>query len=259
VRLNTGRALYAHASPISGIGYAVVMHDITHWKELDRVKSDLISTVCHDLRTPLTTIQGYIDLLAKGGPLTEQQQEFIARMQHSVSSVAQLVSDLLDMGSIETGFDFEMESADIRAIVTEAVSELRLGVEEKNQSLRIQMPQEMMPIRGHPRRLRQAISNLVDNAVKYTPPGGEITVEVFDSESYITVNVIDSGPGIPLQDQPYVFDKFFRADSPETRGVSGTGLGLSIVKSVVEKHGGRVWLRSTVGSGSTFTLLLPRR
>ena len=152
-----------------------------------------------------------------------------------------------------------MESADIRAIVTDAVSELRLGIEEKNQSLRVQMPQDMALIRCHPRRLRQAISNLVDNAVKYTPPGGEITLEVFDGESYITINVIDSGAGIPLQDQPYVFDKFFRADSPETRGVSGTGLGLSIVKSVVEKHGGRVWLRSAVGSGSTFTLLLPRR
>lgn len=258
VPLVDGRILNAHVSPIDGVGHAVVMQDITHLKELDRIKSEFVSTVSHDLRTPLTTIQGYIDLLPRVGPVTEQQQEFLARVQGSLSAITALVSDLLDIGRVEAGYDIEMVPIHLGPVITEAVAELRPEAETKKQNLQLRLPVDLSPVRGNARRLRQVISNLAGNAVKYTPPEGNIVVEVAEGENHITISVIDSGIGIPLADQPYVFDKFFRVDTPETRGVPGTGLGLSIVRSVIEKHGGRVWVESVPDEGSTFTVLLPK-
>ena len=258
VPLANGHTLSACVSAINGIGYAVVMHDITYLKELDHVKSELISSISHDLRTPLTTIQGYVDLLPRAGPLTKQQQDYIISMQRSMSAVTQLVSDLVDVSRIEPGFDLEMVTTDLESIITGAVEESRSEAEDKEQSLQVRLPENLTSIDCFPRRVRQAVSNLVSNAVKYTPPRGQITVDVVETEDHITISVTDNGLGIPAADQPYVFDKFFRVDLPETRDIPGSGLGLSIVKSVVEQHGGRVWLESTPGSGSTFTLLLPK-
>jgi len=206
----------------------------------------------------LTTIQGYIDLLPRVGSLNEQQNEFIDRVQKSLSAITELVGDLLDIGRIEAGFDLDMTETELGPLVTEAVVELRPRAQAKQQSLQVHVPTELTPVRGNARRLRQVVSNLVGNAIKYTPKGGRIEVNALEGENHIVVNVTDNGIGIPLDDQPYVFDKFFRANVPETTEVSGTGLGLSIVKSVVEKHGGRVWLESTLGEGSTFTVLLPK-
>ena len=191
--------------------------------------------------------------------MTEQQQEFIDRVQRSLSAITDLVGDLLDIGRIEAGYDLEMVKAELEPIITEAAAELRPEAESKEQELLVHVLGELPPVRGNPRRLRQVISNLVNNAIKYTPVGGHITVQATQSDDHITVSVTDDGFGIPLEDQPYVFDKFFRVDAPETLDVPGTGLGLSIVKSVVEKHGGRVWVESTPGEGSTFTVLLPKR
>ncbi len=258
VPLTDGATLNAHISAIPEVGYAVVMQDITHLKELDRIKSEFVSTVSHDLRTPLTTIQGYIDLLPRVGPLNKQQEQFIDRVQKSLSAITELVGDLLDIGRIEAGFDLDMTETKLEPLITEAAVELRPRAQAKQQVLQIHVPSELTPVRGNARRLRQVISNLVGNAIKYTPKGGHIEVNAQEGENHIIVNVIDDGVGIPLDDQPYVFDKFFRANTPETANVTGTGLGLSIVKSVVEKHGGRVWVESTYGEGSTFTVLLPK-
>jgi two-component system NtrC family sensor kinase len=234
------------------------MHDITHLKEVDRIKSEFVSAVSHDLRTPLTTIQGYIDLLPRGGPLTEQQQEFIIRMQRSLSSVSQLVSDLLEISRIETDSDLEVVTTELEPVIFEAIDELRPEAEAKEHSVEVYLPADLPSVTGNPRRLRQVMSNLVGNAVKYTPPGGRITVNASEGDDHIIIRVADDGLGIPIADQPYVFDKFFRVDLPETRDIPGTGLGLAIVKSVVERHGGRVWVESEPGVGSTFTILLPK-
>jgi signal transduction histidine kinase len=207
----------------------------------------------------LTTIQGYVDLLHRVGPLTEQQQEFISRVQRSLSAITDLVGDLLDIGRIEAGYDLEMVKTELEPIISEAVAELRPESQARGQDLRMHLAQELPTVRGNPRRLRQVISNLVGNSIKYTPAGGHIVVEAVVAEEHITISVSDDGIGIPLEDQPYVFDKFFRVDAPETSDIPGTGLGLSIVKSVIEKHGGRVWVESTPGKGSVFTVLLPKR
>jgi two-component system NtrC family sensor kinase len=259
VPLVDGRTLNAHISTIDGVGYAVVMQDITHLKELDRIKSEFVSTVSHDLRTPLTTIQGYVDLLPQVGSLTEQQQEFIARVQRSLSAVTDLVGDLLDVGRIETGFDLEMVNTNLEPVIVEVLAEMRPEAQVKQLDLRTRVPPDLSTVRGNPGRLRQVVGNLLSNAIKYTPPGGHVTVEALEGEGHVKISVTDDGIGIPLVDQPYVFDKFFRVDTPETAHIPGTGLGLSIVKSVVEKHGGRVWVESMPGEGSTFTVLLPKR
>jgi PAS domain S-box-containing protein len=258
VTLDDGRTLDASISIINGVGRAIVMHDITHLKEVDRIKSEFVSAISHDIRTPLTTVQGYIDLLPRAGSLSEQQKEFIARMQRSLSAVSDLVGDLLDISRIETGSDLEMDTAELDVIIKQAVLELSPQFEAKEHDVQVHVPPTLSPIVGHPRRLRQVITNLLGNAVKYTPPRGKITVEASEGDHHILIAVRDNGLGIPVADQPYVFDKFFRVELPETRDIPGTGLGLAIVKSVVEKHGGRVWVDSEPGQGSTFTLLLPK-
>ncbi len=258
IALPDNRILDAHIGTIRDVGRVVLMHDITDLKELDRVKSEFVSTVSHDLRTPLTTIQGYLDLLPRVGPLNEQQTEFIDRVQSSLSAVTELIGDLLDIGRIEAGLDLDMVKINLEPIVTEVVAELRPETEAKGQNLKLKLPPSLPEILGNPRRLRQVIINLLSNAIKYTPPGGDITLSVVEGEKHFMLNVADTGIGIPLDDQPYVFDKFYRADTPKVNQIEGTGLGLSIVKSVVEKHGGRVWVDSQPDQGSTFTVLLPK-
>ena len=256
--LDDGSTLHASVSTINGVGMAIVMHDITHLKEVDRIKSEFVSAISHDLRTPLTTIQGYVDLLPHAGPMNQRQQEYLVRVQRSLSAVSDLVSDLLDISRIETGADIEMLSTDLKVIIEDVVRELGSELEAKHHELRTRMPEKISPIMGNPRRLRQVVSNLLGDAIKYTPPNGVIELEAAEGDDHIMIAVRDNGLGIPVADQPYVFDKFFRVDLPETRDIPGTGLGLAIVKSVVERHGGRVWVESDPGEGSAFTLLLPK-
>lgn len=232
------------------------MQDITHLKELDRIKSEFVSVVSHDLRSPLTAILGYVELLSRVGPINEAQSEFIRRVQNNVHHIAALINDLLDLGRIEAGFDQEMESYYLSALVRDVVEGVRPTSEEKNQTLELKLAPHLPPNWGNPLRLRQAINNLVGNAIKYTPKGGTVVVETQQEADQIVMRVCDSGVGVPLADQPYIFDKFYRAEAVADSH-RGTGLGLSIVKSVVERHQGRVWVESELGKGSTFSVVLP--
>ncbi len=251
-----GRTYSAQVTPVEEVGFVLMMQDITHLKELDRVKSEFVSTVSHDLRTPLTTVRGYVDLLAKVGPLNEQQQEFVARVQKSITHITDLIGDLLDLGRIEAGYDLEMEPLHLEGIIDGAVEEFRLVAEEKGQTLR--WKRRVLPlVRGNPRRLRQVIENLLSNGIKYTQEGGWVAVEATEEKGYVVVRVTDNGMGIPPSAQPYIFDRFYRVEREETETIEGTGLGLAIVKSVIEKHNGRIWVDSQPGQGSAFTFVLP--
>ncbi|MBI4315604.1 MAG: response regulator [Chloroflexi bacterium] len=255
--LDDGRVLNAHLTPIAGIGRAVVMQDITHLKQLDRIKSDFVTTVSHDLRSPLTAILGYVELLARVGPLNDQQTDFVRRVRYSVNAITSLITDLLDLGRVEAGFDTQKEAVNLSLVVRYAVEGLSNRAEAKKQKLATKLPPTPPPVYGNPIRLRQVASNLLDNAIKYTPEGGAIMVMVQETEDQEILMVQDSGVGIALADQPYIFDKFYRAKGvPEN--VPGTGLGLSIVKSIVENHGGRIWVESKPGEGSLFTVVLPK-
>ncbi len=251
------RVFNAQLTPIPGVGRVVIMQDITHLKQLDRIKSEFVTTVSHDLRSPLTTIMGYLELLKRVGPVTDQQGEFIDRINMSVNAITTLITDLLDLGRIEAGFDSQKEPVNLSLIARYAIEGLHANAENKKLRIVTHLPEKLPQVFGNPIRLRQMIANLVENAIKYTPEGGAIVVVVREADDHEVVAVSDTGIGIPLADQPYVFDKFFRSKNVPDHAV-GTGLGLSIVKSIVENHGGRIWVDSTPGQGAIFTVVLPK-
>jgi two-component system NtrC family sensor kinase len=256
IELKDGRVVNAQRTPIDGVGQAVVMQDITHLKELDRIKSEFVTTVSHDLRSPLTAILGYVDLIGRTGEVSEQQREFIQRVRTSVEHITALISDLLDLGRIEAGLDSARETTPLPVLARYVVETLRGAAEHRQLTLETELPEDLPMVNGDPIRLRQMIANLLENAIKYTPPGGRVRIEALAEADQVILRIVDSGPGIPPAEQPYLFDKFFRASNiPED--VAGTGLGLSIVKSIVDSHDGRIWVESALGKGSRFTVVLP--
>ncbi len=256
VAIEDGRVFSALLSPIPDVGMVITLHDITNLKKLDRIKSDFVSTVSHDLRSPLTAILGYIELIDRVGPVTDLQHDFIRRVQISVHNITSLVDDLLNLGRIEAGFDAHKEAVQLDQLIRYAVENIRKQFENKNQKLVMEIPENLPAVIANPVQVRQVIDNLLDNAVKYTLPGGKITVRIVIAQKQVIIQVADTGIGIPSVDLPYIFDKFYRASNSSAE-VGGTGLGLAIVKSIVDSHGGRIWVESTVGQGTTFTIVLP--
>ncbi len=256
INFEDGRVLSAQYTPIASIGAAIALQDITYLKQIDRLKNEFVHTVSHDLRSPLTAILGYVDLLERVGPVNEQQREFIHRVQISVHNITSLVNDLLELGRIEAGFDSQKELVPLEGIIHYTLETLNGQIVDKHLNVRLDVPTDIPQLRGNPIRLRQMLDNLLGNALKYTPEGGDISVQIESQEEQIILRVSDSGPGIPPADQPHIFEKFYRA-SNVPKGVGGSGLGLAIVKSIVDNHHGRIWVESLLGKGSTFTVVLP--
>jgi two-component system, OmpR family, phosphate regulon sensor histidine kinase PhoR len=256
MELDDGRVFSAQLTPITEVGIAITFHDITYHKKLDRLKNDFVSTISHDLRSPLTAILGYIELLDRAGPINDLQRDFIHRVQASVHSITALVNDLLNLGRIESGFDTRKETVTINSIVDGSLDLFADRLKAKKIQLTRNLPDKNPPLFGNPIQLRQMVDNLMDNALKYTPDGGKVKLEVQVDGNQLILLVADSGCGIPPLDLPYIFDKFYRA-SNTTGDVPGTGLGLSIVKSIVESHQGRIWVDSTQDKGTTVTVVLP--
>jgi two-component system, OmpR family, phosphate regulon sensor histidine kinase PhoR len=256
VTLDDGRVFGVQLTPIQEVGLAITLHDITYLKKLDRIKSDFVSTVSHDLRSPLTAILGYVDLLDRAGPINEQQRAFIEHIQVSVENITSLVDDLLSLGRIEAGFDTRKETVPLIRTVQYCLESFKNRMDEKKQSLSLVMPDQAPVLFGNPVQLRQMLDNLLDNAIKYTPAGGKIEVEVQVQRNQVIVRVVDTGMGIPAVDLPHIFDKFYRASNVSAE-TPGTGLGLAIVRSIVETHQGRIWVESVAGQGTTFTVVLP--
>jgi PAS domain S-box-containing protein len=256
ITFEDGRVLSAQYTLIPKVGAAITMQDITYLKQIDRLKNEFVSTVSHDLRSPLTAILGYIDLLERVGPVNEQQREFVKRVQVSVQNITSLVNDLLELGRIEAGLDTQKELVPLEGILRYTLENASSQIHEKNLDVKMELPSDLKPMRGNPIRLRQLLDNLIGNAIKYTPEGGKIRIEVEMQNDQIILRIEDSGPGIPPADQPHIFEKFYRA-SNVPKGVGGSGLGLAIVKSIVENHHGRIWVESAMGQGSSFTVVLP--
>jgi two-component system phosphate regulon sensor histidine kinase PhoR len=256
ITFDDGRVLSAQSTSIPNIGVAVTMQDITYLKQIDRLKNEFVHTVSHDLRSPLTAILGYIDLLERVGPMNDQQREFIARVHASVQSITSLVNDLLELGRIEAGYDSHKEIVPLEGVLRYALETLNLQISEKKLNLHLELPTDVLLMQGNPIRLRQMLDNLIGNAIKYTPEDGNINIEAEVKGEQVILRISDTGPGIPPADQPHIFEKFYRA-SNVPKGVGGSGLGLAIVKSIVDNHQGRIWVESMVGQGTTFTLVLP--
>lgn len=251
------RVFSGHLSKITNIGYAVTFHDITYLKKLDRIKSDFVSTVSHDLRSPLTAILGYVDLVERAGPVQELQKNFLERIQFSVHNITSLVDDLLNLGRIEAGFDTRKESLDLSVFVYQAVDELNLKFQQSKIKLSLHVPEKTRQIYASPIQIRQLLTNLLTNAIKYSNQGTTVTLNLNENEDQLILQIIDQGFGIPAVDLPYIFDKFYRSGNIIGTEIPGSGLGLAIVKSIVDNQQGRIWVDSTVGKGSTFTIVFP--
>ncbi len=256
-QVENGRIYRATATPIPEIGTAITMQEITQQKELDRIKSEFVSAVSHDLRSPLTAILGYVELLDRIGPLNDQQREFVQRIKNSVHNITALINDLLDLGRIEAGFDLEKERIPLSLVIHYVLDGIDQRIEKKKINLITDVPENLPYVLGNPLRLRQMLLNLIDNAIKYTPEGGEIRLLARAEKEQVVLQVADTGVGIPVAEQSFIFDKFYRA-SNVAASTTGTGLGLAIVKSIVENHQGRIWLDSAPGKGTVFTIMLPQ-
>jgi len=258
---STTRIISAHMAPVlietgESLGVVTALRDITREVEADRAKSEFVSTVSHELRTPLTSIKGYADLLfARAvGPVNEQQERFLAIIKNNADRLTALINDLLDISRIETGrVRLKIELVDLTDVIKEVVESLREQIESKGLQLFVDLCDDPPQILGDRARLIQIVTNLVSNAFKYTDEGW-IRVSFASLDEAVRLDVADSGIGIATKDQGRIFERFYRADTPV---MEGTGLGLAITKQLVELHGGRVWVKSEVGAGSTFTVILP--
>jgi PAS domain S-box-containing protein len=250
------RVLYASVSPVRGVGWVMVMQDITPLKELDRLRTEWVAAVSHDLKNPIAAVQMSIGLMEKGGPLTEFQRELLDTTLRSTQRLRSLVTDVLDLARLEAGPAPRPSPVDPRRLVDEAIGELGPLARDKGQDLITVMPADLPPVCGDVSLLTQALANLVSNAVKYTPKQGQITIRTRPAEDALQFEVTDSGRGIPEDALPHLFERFYRVPGSEG-AAQGTGLGLSIVKTIVEKHGGRVWAESQEGKGSTFAFTVP--
>jgi PAS domain S-box-containing protein len=241
------------------LGYGITLRDVTGEKELDKLKLQLLSTVSHELRTPLASIKGFTTTLLREDVQWDEkaQRDFLQIIDAESDRLTELISDLLDMSRIEAGaLSIEKERIDIHELLQEAVEATRLH--GAKHSFVLHAPAHLPRILADSRRISQVVRNLLQNAVKYSPDGGEITVKVTSSSQHLTIQVSDRGVGIPREYHDRIFERFFQVDSASTRRVGGSGLGLAISKSIVEAHGGRIWFESEPGQGSTFYFTLPR-
>ena len=242
------------------LGSVSVFRDVTAEVEADRAKTEFISTVSHELRTPMTSIKGYADLMLIGaaGAINENQQRFLSVIKSNADRLSVLVNDLLDISRIESGrVKLELKPIPIESLIDSVVASLHTRVEEKKLTLLVTLPEGDLPrVYADRDRVIQILTNLVSNAYQYTPPGGTITVRAHEAGEFVQIDVVDTGIGIALENQPKVFERFYRVDDPNVTEFPGTGLGLAIVKSLVEMHEGRIWLTSEVGAGTTFSFTL---
>jgi two-component system NtrC family sensor kinase len=243
-------------TPIPGVGTAIIFHNITYLKKLDQIKNDFVSTVSHDLRSPLTAILGYVELLERVGPINTTQKEFINRVQTSVHNITNLVDDLLNLGRIEAGFDTRKEFLDLGKLVGFTIEGMHKVLQTQQQTIETNIAEDLPQIFGSPVQLRQIISNLLSNASKYSPSGSTIHVQIKQERNQLLLTIADEGFGIPAIDLPHIFEKFYRAGNISS-DISGTGLGLAIVKTIVDSHHGRIWVDSVIDKGTTFTIVLP--
>lgn len=251
------------------LGYVAVFRDVTRERQAELAKAAFIETVSHELRTPLTSIKGYVELLAAGavGNLTPQQRHFLEIVEGNTERMVSLVSNLIAVSEMERGsIRIEPQPVDMAALITEAVQAVRDEAAAAELDLAANLPQDLASAWGDPIYLRQIVDHLLDNALRYTPSGGRVTIWAAEGRledadtfprSYLVVSVRDTGVGIPVEDHELVFERFYRSENPLSIEAGGAGMGLAIVKSLVEAHGGHVWVDSEPGAGSTFGFTVP--
>ncbi|MFN2157995.1 MAG: ATP-binding protein [Anaerolineae bacterium] len=241
-------------------GIVIVFRDITREREIAQAKNEFVSVVAHELRTPMTSIKGYTDLILQGalGEVNDEQRHFLRIVKANVDRLSELIGDLLDTARIEAGrIRLEIEPIQVTSIVGEVCDSLAETIRERGLELTVEADPDVPTVQADRNRLIQILMNLLSNAYRYTPSGGSITVSVRLTDDAVLVAVADSGIGIAPEDQERIFERFHRVDNEIVNRQTGTGLGLTIARSLVELHGGRLWLESEFGVGSTFFFTLP--
>ena len=240
-------------------GVVAVFHDMTELRRLEQVRKDFVANVSHELRTPLTSIKGYVETLLDGAMEdTAAQRRFMTSIQHHADRLQALLEDLLQLSSIESGrYEVEFTSCRLDRISERVAEIFAKQVDRRQLALSLRFKTDR-PARGDPELMERALSNLVDNAVKYTEKGGSIVIGTEERGDEIVLSVADTGPGIPSEALPRIFERFFRVDRARSRALGGTGLGLAIVRHTMELLNGRAWVESRLGEGATFYLSLPR-
>jgi PAS domain S-box-containing protein len=268
VEMENGRILLVNLAPVilqnDFLGTVSIFRDITHEVEVDRLKSEFVATVSHELRTPMTAIKGYVDILLMGaaGALNENQSHFLQIVHNNIDRLNILVDDLLDISRIESGrITLTPQPVDLREVTEDIIQDVlrRSQNENKPMAVSLDAPKKVPPVVGDAQRVRQIIGNLVDNAYNYTPQNGIIRVGIHQVNGDVQVDVQDNGVGVEPEDQPRLFERFFRGEHPLVLATPGTGLGLPIVRQLVEMHSGKIWMTSTgvPGEGSVFSFTLP--
>lgn len=257
------RTIGIRALPDGAGGAWLVLADVTELRRLQQIRSQFIENLSHELRTPLTTVSLLAETLAReadqgGGKLSARMRDRIARIEVETGHLVQMVNELLDLARIESGGPIELhDDIDLAQLAVASADRLRLFAERQGVHLAVEAEPDIPLVRGDAARLGQVLVNLLHNAVKFSPGGGEVLVRVERAGVDARVAIQDHGVGIPRADRERVFERFYKVDRARSRVAGGTGLGLAIARHVVAAHGGRISLESEVGKGSTFTVWLP--
>ena len=271
VELDDGAWFVVNAAPLRTplrmtLGSILVFHDVTEIKRLETVRTDFVANVSHELRTPLTAIQGYVETLIHNPPVDpEVQRQFLEIIERHAERLGRLTEDLLTLSDLEAGkIQITPRPIDTRALISQVLEVFWERATKRGISLSHDIAEPCGKINGDPDRLQQLLINLVDNAVKYTPSQGRVTIAARESQNppdaarHIQISVSDTGAGIPEKDLPRLTERFYRVDRARSRDLGGTGLGLAIVKHIVQAHGGELKITSEVNKGTTMTVILPR-
>ena len=243
------------------VGAVEVFRDITKEKEIDKAKTEFVSLASHQLRTPLSTVSWYSEMLLAGdvGEVTPEQKKYLEEIYHGNQRMVDLVNTLLDVSRIEMGtFTFETKLTDIVKLAQAVIDEHKLQIREKRIKFGASFGLKIPLVQTDPKLLRMVMQNLLSNSIKYTPEGGRVDISIsLGKDKDILLKVVDRGYGIPIDQQDKIFTKLFRADNVVGKDTEGTGLGLYIAKSVVEQSGGKIWFESSENKGTTFFVTLP--
>jgi signal transduction histidine kinase len=241
-------------------GWVLVLRDISHFKRLNDNMSEFLSTVSHDMRSPLTFMKGYLDMLGMVGELNDRQREFVDKIAVGVVQMSDMVEKILEAGKLDpmTGtYELSRESCDVVEIVNKVVNGLIEPAQKKDLDFTYAIADDVPVLNVDRAMLSSAFTNLVENAIKYTPEGGHVWVDVFVQASELVFRVRDNGFGIGKDDQEKLFERNVRVRRKEWKRIKGSGLGLFIVRNVAQRHGGDAWVDSVEGEGSTFYLAIP--
>ena len=251
------RSFSVTAAPVRAAGAnsaVLVLHDITELRRLERVRRDFVANVSHEFKTPLTAIQGFAETLLSGA-LDDKtnRKRFVEIIREHAWRLARLTDDLLKLSRIEAGrLELEFRPVRVQALVNGCVETARLKAETKGLRINVELPEGLPLVRADGAQLGEVLQNLLDNALQYTPRGGQIDVSASANGNSVTFTVTDTGIGIPESDLERIFERFYRVDAARSREAGGTGLGLAIARHIVDAHGGRIWVESAVGQGSRF-------